>query len=432
MRILFGIIPAPAHLLPVVPLAWAFQSAGHEVRIVSHPQVAGAVQAAGLFPVPLADDVDLRASSRSAAGDERLEAVVGALPMDEATRDLRSLLKAYMMAPFAYHYTPAPPGGARPMTDELVRFARYWKPELVLWDPLFFPAPVAARASGAAHARLLWGQDYVGWMRQTYREQLRRSGGEPGGPSDAMAAMMEPQLRRFGQRFDEELLLGQWTVDPTPDALRLPVETRSVPVRWTPYHGPAEVPEWLRTPPQRPRVCISLGMSGRAFLGGTDLASELFEAVAGLDIEVVATLNQNQLEGQAAGQAVPENVRLIDYLPLNLLLPTCSAIIHHGGNGTVMAALHHRVPQLAVPSPDPFALRQVRHVADSGAGLVLDSAEVSAGSLREGLLRLLGDPAFQQGADRLHAAAQAVPGPAELVPVLTEMAEKHRPESTVF
>jgi len=39
---------------------------------------------------------------------------------------------------------------------------------------------------------------------------------------------------------------------------------------------------------------------------------------------------------------VPGNVRLVEFVPLNALLPTCSAVIHHGGPQTVAAALEAR------------------------------------------------------------------------------------------
>ncbi|MBD2830400.1 hypothetical protein ID875_27370 [Streptomyces globisporus] len=49
--------------------------------------------------------------------------------------------------------------------DDLVALARRWRPDLVLWDPLCVPAAVAAEVTGAAHARFLWGQDNIAWLR---------------------------------------------------------------------------------------------------------------------------------------------------------------------------------------------------------------------------------------------------------------------------
>nr|WP_238937357.1 peptidase S8 [Streptomyces clavuligerus] len=55
MRVLFTVWPNPSHLYPVVPLAWALRSAGHEVCVAAHPEVADAIAAVGLTAVPLGD-----------------------------------------------------------------------------------------------------------------------------------------------------------------------------------------------------------------------------------------------------------------------------------------------------------------------------------------------------------------------------------------
>ncbi len=96
------------------------------------------------------------------------------------------------------------------------------------------------------------------------------------------------------------------------------------------------------------RVCITQGISHRDYnFGQTASIEALFEAVAGLDIEVIATFNAEQLRSVGS---VPDNVRVADFVPFNVVLSTCSAIIHHGGYGTMAASLEHGVPQLVVPN----------------------------------------------------------------------------------
>lgn len=48
MRVLFATWAASAHLYNLVPLAWAFVAAGHEVRIASQPALASTLAATGL------------------------------------------------------------------------------------------------------------------------------------------------------------------------------------------------------------------------------------------------------------------------------------------------------------------------------------------------------------------------------------------------
>lgn len=55
MRVLMTVWPAAAHLYPVVPLAWALHSAGHEVVVASHPNMAATIASVGLTSIPLGD-----------------------------------------------------------------------------------------------------------------------------------------------------------------------------------------------------------------------------------------------------------------------------------------------------------------------------------------------------------------------------------------
>jgi glycosyltransferase (activator-dependent family) len=433
MRVLFVVVPTAAHLYPSVPLARALAAAGHEVCVASHPELAGAITDAGLTAVALGEAVDLGAAMRSAVGNGRLERIADALDRggDPAERGLRDAFRYYQLAGFAvYHPEVAePPVGQRAFADELVGFARAWRPDLVLWDPLSFPAAVAARACGAAHARVLYGPDYFGWART----RLAGMGGDP------LAAAMEPELRRFGLEFDEEMVVGQWSVDLLPPGMRLPAgpHVRYVPMRRVPYDGAVTLPGWLLAEPERPRVCLTLGMSTRRYLtqAGAAPVAGLLRSLAGPDVEVVATLNRAQL---AEVRDIPGNVRLIDYVPLSLLLPTCAAVVHHGGGGTCAAAIAHRVPQL-FPYPEAGGDRAAfaRHVAGRGAGLVLGASKAGGAGetgdasppeqeLSKALLRLLEEPSLRDGAAALHADVLAQPGPIETVPVLERLTALHR------
>ena len=325
MRVLFAVFPATAHLHPITPLAWALQSAGHEVRVVSHPEMAGPISAVGLTPVSLGETVDLKAPAPDIR--PRLERVTRALALTSDSHPWRVFSEQVLPALGKYFPAGPPATGHRDMLDDLVEFTGAWQPDLVLWDPAFLPAPIAARLSGAAHARMMWGPDYFAWSRKKFLERPQPPGAEP--VEDPQLAVLGPMLDRYGMEFDEELLLGQWTVDPLPTALQLPLDTRSVPVRWVPYNGSSAVPDWLHEQPKRPRVGLSLGITERERAkDGQFSISELVGTVAELDIELVATLNADQL---ASLDNIPDNVRTVDYLPLNQLLPSCSAIIHHGG-----------------------------------------------------------------------------------------------------
>ncbi|CAL9619283.1 hypothetical protein SUDANB6_05825 [Streptomyces sp. enrichment culture] len=72
------------------------------------------------------------------------------------------------------------------------------------------------------------------------------------------------------------------------------------------------------------------------------------------------------------------------------------------------------MPQLIIPAvggADRAGTGQ--YVARTGAGLVLTGTETTPAVLRDSLLRLLNDPGFREGADRLHQEWLDTPSPAD-------------------
>ncbi|WP_353945700.1 activator-dependent family glycosyltransferase [Streptomyces sp. HUAS MG91] len=430
MRVLFTIFPATAHLYPVVPLAWALQSAGHEVVVASHagvvdPGVITNIGAAGLTAVPLGSPEELPEALSKDTGDSkpnRPSLAFDAFEPEESQgwRTARAILTGM----FRMHYPePEEPGGRRPVLDNLVDFARAWQPDLVLWDPLMFPAPVAARVTGAAHARLVWGTDNIALIHERTKRELARPGAES--TEHPWEAWYGPMLEQYGLEFDDEMLLGQWTVDLTQSRMRLPLDLTHVPVRRVPYTGAAPLPAWLHHQPERPRVVLTLGVSRRKLFGKYSgfPVREFFDSVSALDVEVVATLNSEQL---AAVGTLPDNVRAVEYVPLNQVLPTSSAVIHHGGGGTFAAAVNFQVPQLVVPLPMWDEMVTARYVEEMGAGLVADPEALDVAGLHKQLVRLLHEPSFSHGARRLYDEMLAAPAPKDIVPLLERLTAERR------
>ncbi|QEU96281.1 activator-dependent family glycosyltransferase [Streptomyces kanamyceticus] len=441
MRVLFTPFPATTHVNTQVPLAWALRSAGHDVCVATQPDVCEDILGAGLTAVPIGEVLDVGAKMNQ----EEAASVDGSDPADEASTADEAQLDAddeswldvldigerrperltydYVHGTLtAWTHVIHQATNPRPVVAELVDFAEDWRPDLVIWDTMYYAGSVAAMATGAAHARLMFGLDLMGRMRARYRTLLSER--PPVLREDPMEEWLGSLLAPYGREFAEEAVLGQWTVDPLPTALRLPVDHPYVPVRYVPYNGPSALPDWLREPPPRPRVCLTLGRSFREIVGG-DKASvpALLDAVSDLDIEVVATLNADQL---AELDGVPDNVRVVDFVPLDLLLPTCAAIIHHGGSGTVATALAHGVPQIMVPARMWCNIPKARRVAELGAGLCRPAEDFSAAELRTMLTRVLGEPSFARSAAALRTQTLAAPAPADLVPVLERLTAAHR------
>jgi len=112
--------------------------------------------------------------------------------------------------------------------------------------------------------------------------------------------------------------------------------------------------------------------------------------------------------GPAVDPAVitaPDNVTVTRWVRHADVLPYCSAVITHGGHGTVMKALIAGVPLVVVPMgrDQPGNAARVIRV---GAGVrVRKNASVSA--LRAAVARVTEDPRYRDGAQRMAARLAA-------------------------
>jgi glycosyltransferase len=424
MRVAFALWPTPAHLYPFVPLAWALRAAGHEVTFLSHPSIGDAVIESGLPFTPMCDEAQVPVPVGPAAPwpeeREEMSRITGALNVPEEDRNAWNTV-IYGFVPSMWDFTPYGASADTPMPamDGMMAFFRHWKPDLVIWDPCVPGAAVAARAVGATQMRLS-GTDFNGWFLDTF---TRLTSGEQAPPvPNPFAETVRGMADRYGVPVDHDTLYGEWTIDHVPSGMNFPVDTRRIPMRWIPYTAPVQMPAWLY-PVRRPRVTVSLGMSVRKYLphANWEFVGDLLGALSDLDIEVVATLNATQL---AAVPKIPENVRTVDYLPLDQLVATSSLLISHGGIGTMATAGHAGVPQLIVgagsTSTAGYKLWSVtgRYVVGFGAGEILDFLHRDVDAMREQVRRALEDPSLIAGAARLRQDMASMPSPKDIVPTL--------------
>ncbi|MFL4952974.1 activator-dependent family glycosyltransferase [Streptomyces sp. MMS24-I31] len=426
MRVLFTPSAATSHINTQVPLAWALRSAGHQVYVASQPNATSTITHTGLTAIPIGPPLDLadkRAQepgrpAEETRGDSWLDILdIGDVRPEKSTYAYAHAVLTVWTSVIYQNMQP------EQVVDDLVDFAKWWRPDLVVWDTMTFAGPVAAIASGAAHARLLFGLDLIGWIRRHYLNTLHHRPAPL--HDDPLEEWLGWTLQRHGCHFTEQAVTGQWTIDPVPTSLRLPVDHHYLPVRYIPYNGPATLPHWLRTPPPRPRVCLTLGVSHREVLGG-DRANltDLINAVADLDIDVIATLNHTQKKGLGT---LPDNVHTTDFVPLDALLPTCAAIIHHGGSGTFQTALTHGIPQIIVPDMRWDTRAKAERLHHTGAGIHLtDPDHLTPQDIRTALTDVLHNPAYTHHATRLQTELHTTPTPADLIPTLEKLTHQHR------
>jgi glycosyltransferase (activator-dependent family) len=436
VRILFVTNPFRAHLYVQVPLAWALRTAGHEVCIAGPPDLAETIANTGVPGISVGEELRLEEKMAGVTPSDAPMRMVPGGPDEEPVgpcdpRGLRTGKSS--QSDFGWgdphleleDYTAGVrdvffPGDAT--FDDLVSFARRWRPDLVITDPTAFPGAVAARVVGAAYARMLWSVDRLAQLRLACRPGFDSAG-------DPLRDWLQPVLARYGCEFDETIALGQWTLSPSPTWIWQPDGVFYVPMRNMAFNGPSIIPDWVFDRPTRRRVCITQGLSHRdATLEGGSAAQALFDAVADLDVEVIATLNSQQI-GSAT---VPDNVRAVDFVPLNALLPSCSAFVHEGGTGAFAGALEHGVPQILVPNDFKVEkwggpLGMAYGLEARGAGVYAgNSSTFTADALRDSLKLVLEDPSYAANAALLRTEVRAMPTPHDVVPVLEKLTDEYR------
>jgi glycosyltransferase (activator-dependent family) len=421
MRVLFASYGEKTQFFSMVQLACAFFAAGHEVRVASEPAMADVITSAGLTAVPVGPNSELYRILYTFEGRENVRNSRTAPPFHLVGEPVEKISAAELQE--GYYET------VRwwwrlvndPMIEDLVEFCRLWRPDLVIWEPVTYAAPVAATLVGAAHARMLWGLDVFAHMRGHY---LRlRAGRQPDGTEDMLAGWLDRVAAKYGGGFREEMTSGQFTIDQLPPSVRLDTDVTYVPMRYVPYNGRSVVPRWLWEPPERPRLAFTLGTSAVERTGGYVVrVDDLLGALADLDAEIVATLPAQERDKLGP---LPPHVRVEEYVPLRALASTCVGVISHGGWGTVLTSAMAGLPQLTLTHQFDEPLLG-RKLAEQGGALTTGATDVTPDGLREMAQRLLTDASLKAGAASFRDQLTAMPTPAALVPELERLTAVHR------
>jgi UDP:flavonoid glycosyltransferase YjiC (YdhE family) len=383
MRVLFVTFAWPSHFYPLVPFAWAFQAAGHEVRVATQPALTETVSRAGITAVPVGYDVDIMSMLRP------FYSWVADQPHPVEWSDLRkngaTTLAMYVTLAWA-------------MTDDTIAHCETWRPDLIVHESTSYAGPLAGAALGIPAVRHIYGVDYTYQGREFEDEALSQL------------------CEHLG--IDSVETLGMATVDPCPPSMQVPAPVVRFPMQYVPYNGPSVFPDWLAEPPKRRRVGITWGTSTSRLTGGRMfMPPRVIEAARDLDVELVVSLTGR--DAAAIGDP-PPGVRVTEALPLHLLLPTCDVLVHQGGNGTLLSAALYGVPQLALPQlPDQTFYTD--ELPRTGAGSVLKVDEVSEEAIAARLEALLTDPGHAAAARRLREEMLAQPTAAETAQAVLEM-----------
>ncbi len=207
----------------------------------------------------------------------------------------------------------------------------------------------------------------------------------------------DPGLDRFG---------GTLGLAPAPRSFRAPDSPWPATMRAV---RPAIVDTAVDDAPQSPLVYATLGTIFNLESG--DLLERLVAAAGGVDAEVVVTTGPGiDLDGFAG---VASNVRLAAFVPQQEVLPRCSAVVCHGGSGTLIAALSLGVPAVLLPMGADQLDNADRCVA-LGAGVALDPLTASPEDITAAVATVQRDARFRRAAEALAREAAAQPRVDEL------------------
>ena len=311
MRVLVVTPAGLGHIHPMVPLARALVTRGHEVRWAVPEQGAAHVARRSLEVIPIAGE-----PVSPADVIRRYPELAGLSPRDRPAAMFGKLFGALA--------TP-------PMLAGLEPVAREWRPDLIVADAGDFAGHIVAATLGIRSVTKGFGallpEVRVARAGEEVAPLWVERGLEPrpyGGSYDSLYIDIYPpemQLEAGAHvRHRQPMRPVADDVDANDDALPFPIAR-----------------------PDAPLVYVTMG----TVFNDPDPLRRAVEGVSSLPVRVLATV------GPSADPAVlgdqPDHVRIERYVPQTRVLPHCRVVVSHGGSGTVLGALAVGLPQVCLP-----------------------------------------------------------------------------------
>jgi MGT family glycosyltransferase len=398
LRVLVAAFGDPGHVFPAISLGRALAGRGHEVVVETWEERRAAVEGAGLgfaaaeeyrmFPPPEPDSLD---------GQHAAEAARALLPLLEEMRPHVVVSDILTLAPALAAERAGVP---------LATLIPHIYPIVVPGQPFF---AIGMKPPRTPLGRTIWRTGHraidVGLEhgRRDLNQQRQRLDLPPiehfhGGISTDLALVATyPQLE----------YPRQWPAG---------VEVTG-PMTFELPHPEIELP-----PGDRPLVLVA---PSTAHDSGNHLVRTALKALAAEPVRVVATTNRVVPQRPVE---VPPNAVLVEWLSYSQLMPAASLVVSHGGHGTVARALGAGTPVLISPITGDMSETAMR-VDWAGAGLSLPWRLCRPAPLRWAARRILQDPSFAAGAERIAAWGRENDGArrgAELVERLARIKARER------
>ena len=371
MKVLVVCIPLSGHFNPLKPLIGAFVGAADEVLVASGSDIRGEVVAAGAEFAPAGHGFGL--------WFERLSTRTRAMPGDGLAPD--RILRYFLPRVFGE-------AAFDDMVDGVLDAATEFRPDLVVFDTFALAAPLVADIVGVPSVN-------IPITLPLARIEL-----------ELMEDAVCPIWRAFGRQSPG--LAGIYrgvTADIWPAGLKV----RDVDEGIRLALRPCPVPTAPRRPGDEPTIYVTLGT---LYGGATHVFAEVLRGLASEPVRVVVTVGADN--DPAALRGIAANARVERYLDQSKLLPTCSAVVHHGGSGTMFGALAHQLPQVVIPQgADNYVNADA--ITAAGLGLAVDPADLTASAVRNAVDTVLHEPAFGAAAGVLAQEIATMPSHADFV-----------------
>jgi UDP:flavonoid glycosyltransferase YjiC (YdhE family) len=366
-------LPSLGHVNPCLSVGLALRDAGHEVRVATAPGLAPHVRRAGFTQVNLGFDLPR--------------------PGDRLSSGLVQRLYKWLLDSFDF------------WVDDMRGHIADWSPDLLIHDwsevagvaagaQLGIPSAVLGNAlrppmTNVTESRCWLGVDI---------DQL-------GGPDNA-----------FG-----DLLLNFY-----PPSFAVPGEPRLAHehfVQPPSYDGAShsEPPPWLDSLGS-PLVYLTIGTYYARLPG---VLERLVAAAAGVSAQFVVTVGNARDAEEFA--PLPTNVRVVQYVPQSLIIPSCAVVVCQGALTSMIAALSHGIPVACLPITwgQPLGHNAAERCTALGAGL-LHPLTGSPDTLDpDHIVRmidtLLDESAYREQARRLQAEISTLPAIADTIPLMEKL-----------
>lgn len=375
MRVLVSTTSGAGHWMPLVPVARGLVEAGHELVVACPDTAEPGLTERGFEVRPFAEI------------DDRGEEQKALLAQAEETNDPMLAEQAIGLG-FGY----VSPMAALPRLEETIRAVR---PHLVLRDPAEFASRVVAERDGIPSAVGVGGltavMDFFAGLVAEPVDRLRSELGLPVGSHPVSDALI---LTATPASFDVSVALPG-------EILRFGLGLPRVPA-----------------PPGAPTVYATVGtavMHQGAM--GTRLLEVIAEAFDGLDAQCVLTIG---IDPDERVPPLPDNIDVRAFASHPEVIPSCRAVVSHGGAGTIQDAVHMGRPMVVLPQfADQF--HNAERVQELGLGRALTGAEQTGADLRAAVDEAL-EGAFDAAVAAIEAEAASMSPVSALVPRLEALA----------